>query len=670
MPEVCLVSMPYGGLTVPSISIGLLLAEAREAGLLAQGVYANFWFAERIGVADYAVLSDTGIPQDLTGEWTFSGAAFPGFEPDHQAFLGPRAEKLKPFFDQASDPSETLWRIRREAERFVEEAAERVLALRPRVVGCSSTFQQHCASLALLRRVKELSPDVVTMLGGANCAGTMGFATRRMFPWVDLVVSGEADHLFAPLCRRLLDCGLALVGELPPGVFGAHLVTDDGSPENDAELLASTPVTDLDRLPVPDYDDYFRELEAFSYREFVRPGLLVETSRGCWWGQKQRCTFCGLFEGALRFRSKSPVRVLSELRGLHSRHSVAKFATTDLILDMDYFETLLPRLATEEGAPYWLYCETKANLTEGQVGLLAEAGVRWIQPGIESLHDGFLRLLGKGTTALGNLALLKFALENGVWVVWNMLTGAPGAPDDWYEETASWLPLVGHLQPPASIIPIRYDRFSRYFDEPERHGLALAPHRSYAHVYPLAPHELRQLAYFFEDERERTHGGRNRGPGLTLLERRVKEWKHDHNGSRAGSGKAATLIVREGKDESVVSDQRPVAVEETVVLRGLSHLIHRACRVPRTVAALKRDIEAVGGADGGPGAVDDALRSLVARKLLLRVGDRLLTLATLPAGRQLMSMREFPAGFNYAIVCRQAAARKQSLLSLARAVEA
>ena len=48
-------------------------------------------------------------------------------------------------------------------------------------------------SLALLRRVKELDPSVVTMLGGANCEAEMGWAAIRAFPWVDFVVpDGES----------------------------------------------------------------------------------------------------------------------------------------------------------------------------------------------------------------------------------------------------------------------------------------------------------------------------------------------------------------------------------------------------------------------------------------------------------------------------------------------
>ncbi len=35
-----------------------------------------------------------------------------------------------------------------------------------------------------------------------------------------------------------------------------------------------------------------------------------ETSRGCWWGQKKHCTFCGLNPLGMNYRAKSPERAV------------------------------------------------------------------------------------------------------------------------------------------------------------------------------------------------------------------------------------------------------------------------------------------------------------------------------------------------------------------------
>src|SRR6185437_3557984 len=60
------------------------------------------------------------------------------------------------------------------------------------------------------------------------------------------------------------------------------------------------------------------------------------------------------------------------------------FTLVDTILDMRYFRDVLPRLR-EAGADLSLYYATQSNLRRAQVRLLRQAGVNFLQPGIESL---------------------------------------------------------------------------------------------------------------------------------------------------------------------------------------------------------------------------------------------------------------------------------------------
>ncbi len=98
--------------------------------------------------------------------------------------------------------------------------------------------------------------------------------------------------------------------------------------------------------------------------------------------------------------------MLADLSELSARYGVKRVQFVDNILDMSFFKTLSPRLAAS-GEEYSLFYETKANLKRDQVELLAKAGVRWIQPGIESLDDNALALIAKGNSTTINLQLLK-----------------------------------------------------------------------------------------------------------------------------------------------------------------------------------------------------------------------------------------------------------------------
>src|SRR5438034_544993 len=82
--------------------------------------------------------------------------------------------------------------------------AERI-GRRPRVIGFTSVFQQHLASLALARELKARRPGITIVMGGANCEAAMGAETVRQFPFVDAVVSGEADLVFADLAARIVN---------------------------------------------------------------------------------------------------------------------------------------------------------------------------------------------------------------------------------------------------------------------------------------------------------------------------------------------------------------------------------------------------------------------------------------------------------------------------------
>ncbi|MBF0561885.1 MAG: RiPP maturation radical SAM protein 1, partial [Alphaproteobacteria bacterium] len=185
MSDVVLVFMPYATVDRPSLGLGLLGAKLRQIDIDVTLLHANVIFASRIGLKSYNRLN-TSSNLDLLGEWTFSKAAFGDYESGPEGFLG---SLRKP-----ADTDDVL-RVREMTPAFVEEMADLVLAAKPRIVGCSSMFQQNCASLALLKRIRERDPSIVTAMGGANCETEVGRALHTHFPWVDYVFSGECDDL-------------------------------------------------------------------------------------------------------------------------------------------------------------------------------------------------------------------------------------------------------------------------------------------------------------------------------------------------------------------------------------------------------------------------------------------------------------------------------------------
>lgn len=571
--SICLVQMPYAALERPSIALGLLKSSLQKKTLEAKVYYPNWKWAERIGLVHYQALSESPAAS-LLGEWSFAGAAF-GTDLSME-FLDEVLEREVPGWSQAALRKAAL-AARQQACAFLDEVVSEILQTDPKMVGCSSTFQQNCASLGLLKRIKHLSPNIVTMMGGANCDGEMGHQLVRSFPWLDFIFSGEADLSFAAFCEGLLGKTEANNSSYPVGIVHASL----GACTNSRATLA-----DMDQAPIPEYDDYFHTRLSSKLKRWVYPGLTIETSRGCWWGQKHHCTFCGLNGGGMKYRSKSPERVLNEFQELAETYNTRQFEVVDNILDMKHVRTVLPRLEPHQ---YKIFYETKANLKRSQLETLQKAGVLWIQPGIESLHDEILELMDKGNSAAMNVELLRNCKELGIRVDWSILCGFPGEEDDHYREMAAWVKTISHLEPPIGVFRIRYDRFSPYHSNPGKYGVKLKPYWTYQHCYPLEPEALGNLAYFFEDDGTGPPGRylpeeeKETRPGLVALKQEVSKWQKDYDGTR-------NLIIEEMDDTLWVTDTRSDAQRKVYQLRGLECRLVRACDVPTPEDKLRQKV--------------------------------------------------------------------------------
>ncbi|HWN45653.1 MAG TPA: RiPP maturation radical SAM C-methyltransferase [Thermoanaerobaculia bacterium] len=614
--EVVLASMPFGTLDQPSLALSLL--KSAIAPVPARALYFAFPFARRIGAGLYFWLSEhQPFFSALLGEWLFRGALFDGPE-ELDVYVKEVLLKYTDRWRLSADDDPTfsnlvpetlvdeLLRIRAGVGEFVDACAEEVLSHRPKVVGLTSVFQQHVATLALARRLKERAPDVAVVLGGANCEGAMGVATARCFGFLDAVVSGEADVVFPLLVERLL--GGLPVADLP-GVYTPL------SPEVPARPANAPSPRHMDDLPLPDCGDYFLQFEGSGLAESLKPRLPFETSRGCWWGEKQHCTFCGLNGATMTFRSKSAERALDELRTLTRRHPGLFVSVTDNILDMRYLKTFLPRLR-EEGIRAELFYEVKSNLKKEDVRQLRDAGIVEIQPGIESLSDEVLRLMRKGVRGLQNIQLLKWCKELGIWPLWNLIWGFPGEPPEDYARMAALMPLLHHLPPPSGMSPICLERFSPNFDRSHEMGFEdVRPVDAYSHVYPFAPADLADLAYFFQC---RHRDGRDVASYTRPVAQRIVEWREAY-------GECDLVAVDRG-DHLLVCDTRAVAVQPLSILEGLGRALLLACDSMTTVGHLRQTAAAAAGTEISRGEVEDALAPLLARGFLIREGDSVLAL--------------------------------------------
>jgi ribosomal peptide maturation radical SAM protein 1 len=614
LTDTVLISMPFGPVMAPSIGLSLLKSGLTRRGISSRIRYFSIRFAELVGWSFYANIANGTLPslQELAGEWIFNRALF-DITPDEDhsyvdEILIRRGACARPMPRIARPVVERILRARSRVNDFLDRCLEQVMDDHPRIVGFTSTFQQHVASLALARRIKDLRPDISIIFGGANCEGPMGAETVRQFHFVDAAVSGEGDLIVPELVERLLE-GRPL--DQLAGVRTRHEVEAQPPPP----FWSNAPIVhDLDGLPFPDYSDFLDQFRSSRFARTWQPALFFESSRGCWWGETMHCTFCGLNGTTMTFRSKSARRALDEIVHLTKICPGSDIQVVDNILDMKYFDDLIPELAKLR-LKIELFYETKANLRKEQVRKLRQAGIVRIQPGIESFSDSVLRLMRKGVSGLQNIQLLKWCKELGLEPYWNLIWGFPGEAAEEYGRMAELVPLLSHLPPPIAAGGLRLDRFSPNFERPSAFGFVdVRPLAPYRHIYPIPAESLYNLAYYFS---YRHQDGRSPEIYVRPLLRRLQSWQ-------SATGDADMFSIDLG-DPVLICDLRPGAKRFLTILSGIDRAIYLAADSITDVRTLS---------DSQCQSPDDITRRLtrmVDLGLILRDGQRYLALA-IPVG--------------------------------------
>ena len=481
--RVGLVSLPWMSPAMPSIQLATLASVLERDGIACDVHELYLDYAARIGLNLYNYLGDM---LGYVPEWVFSRHYY---GPEHGDDLSPMLAQHPlaeiPWPEYADTLLEALEPV---TKNFLDDMVESVDWSQYDILGCSLTISQLGASMSFVRRVKLQNPDLKIIFGGSQCAGLMGRAILRICPYVDIVAHVEGELVIGELVRRLR------CGETPEGMPGVSWRRPDG------EIVSGDPGElyrpDDERLPLR-YDAYFRKLIRLGLIDKLNPWLPFEGSRGCWYGQKIQCTFCGLHE-IMQFRAWKADAVLAELEQLHSRYGIGRFYAMDLILPREYLQSLLPEIARREHN-WMFFWEIKSNMKRQELAVLADAGVRWIQPGIESLDSDLLRLMKKGVSSLQNILLLKWCEELGIFCGWNLLFGLPGETRPSYDHLNEIIPKVFHLRPPSGGGEFQLHRFSPYFDRPAEFGIRwLGAHQMFKFAFPIPKQDLDELVYLHE----------------------------------------------------------------------------------------------------------------------------------------------------------------------------
>jgi ribosomal peptide maturation radical SAM protein 1 len=606
--KISLINMPFAPLGGPSIGLSQLesVVKAQFGAQIDLRVhYLNLDFGAKLkGSTFYRNAISSHARMTGLSDWFFRASAFPEAADNTDDYLA------RYYFADDQETSSVVDFIRnrrREMEDFLDELIERYDLASSDIVGFSLCFFQTTASIAMANRLKALNPNMTIVFGGPAVKGVPGKTLVDNVPSVDYVFSGPGLVSFPELVACRLAGDLESIPKIQ-GVF-ARGVACGTSPERavGANIDINTDI------PL-DYASFLDKFEACMDDPEVFPFLLMQTSRGCWWADKQRCTFCGLNCLSERFEAMSPEHAIRHIQSvLKYSNRVSHFVACDNIAPPNYFKEVFPHLDVPDGV--FIKYETRPTITAEEIKILCDTGIRCVQPGVEALSTESLKLMRKGVSAFNNVRFLKDCIRHHLFAEWNILLFSPGERDEIYQKYELDIPRLVHLQPPVDVFPIEFVRDSSYFEEAQKFGLELEPHESLFYVYPFDKQTITGLAFRFTD---RNADIEKINISLERLGGMVQAWRERWN---VEPGLRPRLILWRDEHSAVIYDSRFGEGESYRVSDAAEALLKAMDSSPMSVrdAALKCGLE--------ERATSEEIMFLNNRGLLFEEDGRYLSLA-------------------------------------------
>jgi magnesium-protoporphyrin IX monomethyl ester (oxidative) cyclase len=633
MLKVSLLNVPFAYINLPSLALAQLQSVARRrlgAQVSVDVIYLNQDFAQFLNVDLYTYVAESMESLNSGfGEWLFRRAAFPDLPDNIDAYL----KRYTHLFPSGMWTTHKDWILdmRARIPQFIDQSIARYKLDEADVVGMNSTFAQNMPCFAIARRLKALNPKIQILIGGANCESPMGETLIQQVPWFDFAFSGPSLVSFPQFLENCLRGEHARNHQID-GVFsrdnqrrrvpGGTLLPMAGSPA--PSLGTVKPIgqeLDIDAEVEIDYAPFVTGFkEKFPNNNTARTPLWLtfETSRGCWWGERAHCTFCGLNGHTMKYRgmhAEGAIRILSTLFAAYPDAAVLQ--AVDNIMPKSYVTDVFTRISAPKGTQ--IFYEVKADMTDKELTTLAAAGVKRLQPGIEALATATLKRMKKGTSVFQNLQFLKSCARLDINPIWNLLIGFPGEPEHIYEKYAVDLPKLTHLPPPNGAFPVRFDRFSPYFMKAQEYGLNLKPLDFYALVYPFPAEVLQQIAYYFIDTTVDPPYAIAASKWQRPLNSRVQTWKQLWHERRP------ELSIRAEGGATVIHDSRTGARLQVAVTPARKALLETLAQ-PRQIDALRANAATTPGLNA-----DEELKWLRDHQLIFEEDGRMMSLLVQPA---------------------------------------
>lgn len=296
----------------------------------------------------------------------------------------------------------------------LKEIEARIRESRPDVVAITSSTPTIVAALDVLKLVKKIDPNIVTVAGGVHPTFCYEELLDENPETLDIIVRGEGELTLFELLKRL-DAGEGF-DDVDGLVFrknGAIVTT----PEREF-------MEDLDALPLA-----WDLIDWKDYTYFVIPGArlgVISSSRGC----SADCTFCSQQKFWKRqWRGRRAEKVVDEIQHLRDEYGVSVVMIADEFptKDRERWEEMLD-LLIERDLGVYLLMETRVEDIVRDEDILHKyrrAGIVHVYIGVEATDQKTLDMIKKDISVEQSMQAIRLLHEHGMITETSFVLGFP-----------------------------------------------------------------------------------------------------------------------------------------------------------------------------------------------------------------------------------------------------
>ncbi len=301
-----------------------------------------------------------------------------------------------------------------------EKLALQLAEFQPDAVGAGSVTMNFYDAQRILRDVKSINPDILTMMGGPHVSFTVE-ETLRSYPEIDVIFIGESDDTiieFAPLIKQK-----------------SKWRNVQGIAYRNGDDIVSTGrrdfIFDVDRIPMPSR----RLLPISRYRAFGYPVSMI-TGRGCPHG----CIFClGRKMVGAKVRRRNPQRVLDEIEQILSLGFDRINVADDLFAsDTGRVKEICNGIKERNLKFAWSAFARVDTVNQDMFDVMAATGCDSISFGVESGSPEMLKRVRKGIKLEQVTQAIRMCKQSGMLAHASFMVGLPGETKETLRETGAF----------------------------------------------------------------------------------------------------------------------------------------------------------------------------------------------------------------------------------------